>query len=151
MANPDLAFGALAKPSRFKRDVDKHQRRVARAQSKRALDKAQADVWRAICEAVFKRDQGLCRVCGRGVQRLNGDPHRRAETHHIRYRSAGGSDESSNLILTCGFCHYYEHQHRIDISGDGDRVVTITQVMESGKSRTWESPCPSTAHQESGR
>lgn len=140
MANPSLAFGALAKPSRLDRDVAKHKKRVAKRSEKRETDKAEAAIWRAICDVIFKRDQGRCRVCSCTVhQREDKDPKRRAHTHHIEYRSAGGSDETTNLALLCGECHSFEHQHRIEISGNGDGVLNIVSRDEAGNViRQWQ-------------
>lgn len=71
----------------------------------RALDKADAarakDAnWRNVCKAVTARDK-TCRVCaGRGNHH-----------HHIVYRSHGGKDVESNVILTCTDCHKGIHAH----------------------------------------
>lgn len=44
---------------------------------------------------VHERDQNMCRCCGaRGTQ-----------CHHVLFRSQGGEDELSNLILLCSECH----------------------------------------------
>lgn len=45
---------------------------------------------------VHERDNSICRCCGqkRGTQ-----------CHHIQFRSQGGRDELSNLILLCNECH----------------------------------------------
>lgn len=145
MANPALAPGALAKPSRLDRDVAKHQRRVSRAKAKRETDKADAAKWRAIGNAIFKRDRGKCRACFMPLhQRADINPTRRAQAHHIVYRSAGGSDATANLITLCAVCHHWEHQHKIAISGDGDALVSICYTNpETGKLiQQWSSPCP---------
>jgi 5-methylcytosine-specific restriction endonuclease McrA len=51
---------------------------------------------RAISNAVYQRDSWKCRHCG---NRQTLDP------HHVIYRSAGGSDEMSNLLTLCRHCH----------------------------------------------
>jgi hypothetical protein len=143
MANPDLAFGALMKSSKFAREVDKHKARTKRATAKRQEARRDRVEWALVCLSIVKRDQGRCRVCGRTVKPLSDDPKVRAEVHHIVYRSAGGSDDESNLLLTCGECHFLEHQHRIEIDGHGDGLVTIVTRDEAGKTiREWASPCP---------
>jgi 5-methylcytosine-specific restriction endonuclease McrA len=57
---------------------------------------------------VRKRDGGTCRVC-----RKPG-----SQAHHIVYRSHGGTDEPSNLILTCHECHRLIHAHVVLVSYD---------------------------------
>jgi 5-methylcytosine-specific restriction endonuclease McrA len=142
VANPSLAFGALAKPSRFRRDVKKHERRVETAKTTRDQKRQEVEGWREIVAAIFKRDQGCCRVCGRRVKPMTDNPHARAHTHHIQYRSAGGTDETTNLILLCGLCHALEHEHRIDILGNADTSVWIYTISEGGKETRRDSPCP---------
>lgn len=59
-----------------------------------------------ICKLVDKRasPEGYirCEWCGKSVGRMH--------HHHIRFRSAGGSDTLENLILLCENCHsIYAH------------------------------------------
>lgn len=53
---------------------------------------------------VFARDKYTCQVCKRKSQILN--------THHIIYRSHGGSDRASNLISVCKDCHTHENHQK---------------------------------------
>jgi 5-methylcytosine-specific restriction endonuclease McrA len=55
--------------------------------------------WRRVSAVVRKRDGGKCRACGKPG----------TEVHHIVYRSHGGKDVASNLILTCMRCHRAIH------------------------------------------
>jgi hypothetical protein len=50
---------------------------------------------------VFARDTYTCQVCKKKNKILN--------THHIIYRSHGGTDRASNLITVCADCHTYEN------------------------------------------
>ena len=50
---------------------------------------------------VFARDNYTCQVCKKKNKILN--------THHIIYRSHGGTDRASNLITVCTDCHTYEN------------------------------------------
>lgn len=50
---------------------------------------------------VFARDNYTCQVCKKKNKILN--------THHIIYRSHGGTDRVSNLISVCTDCHTYEN------------------------------------------
>jgi hypothetical protein len=53
---------------------------------------------------VFARDQYICQVCKQKSKILN--------THHIIYRSQGGSDRADNLIAICTDCHTYENHQK---------------------------------------
>ena len=63
---------------------------------------AEAD-WRKIREGILRRDNFKCveceKPCGRGE----------ADIHHLLPRSAGGSDEPSNLVTLCDGCHAAHH------------------------------------------
>ncbi len=144
MANPDLAFGALAKPSRFDRTVDKHKRQVKKRSAKRDEHKVEREYWRVITEHIFLRDRGLCRACGVTVRPKHPNPARVAHVHHIVYRSAGGSDHKSNLVLVCARCHDLEHRHIYSMAGNGDELVTVTlRNAETGRTVSQhDSPCP---------
>ena len=50
---------------------------------------------------VFARDHYTCQVCKQKNKILN--------THHIVYRSHGGTDRADNLITVCTDCHTYEN------------------------------------------
>ena len=50
---------------------------------------------------VFARDEYTCQVCHRKNQVLH--------THHIVYRSKGGTDRADNLITVCTDCHTSEN------------------------------------------
>ena len=50
---------------------------------------------------VFARDNYTCQVCGKRGKIL--------QTHHIRYKSNGGSDRADNLITVCTDCHTYNN------------------------------------------
>src|SRR5690625_986337 len=53
---------------------------------------------------VFARDQYTCQVCKKRGKILN--------THHIVYRSHGGTDRADNLITICTDCHTYENHQK---------------------------------------
>lgn len=57
--------------------------------------------YRRLCELVDERDGGRCIICGASF----GLHH-----HHVRFRSAWGSDREDNLVLLCYKCHdIYAH------------------------------------------
>ena len=54
-----------------------------------------------IYQQIRERDNFRCRICVRQSLRL--------EVHHIIFRSAGGGEDSSNLILLCRDHHMAAH------------------------------------------
>lgn len=53
---------------------------------------------------VFARDTYTCQVCKKNGGLLN--------THHIVYRSHGGTDRTDNLITVCTDCHTHENHQK---------------------------------------
>lgn len=60
---------------------------------------------RAFRQAVWQRDGGHCRCCGRKVIKSITKSKERAEVHHIHGRGKDLRFEPRAAILTCGFCH----------------------------------------------
>lgn len=58
-------------------------------------------------EEVRRRDNGQCRICGTTES---------VHQHHIRFRSAQGSDEANNLVTLCFRCHEDVHNHTVEIT-----------------------------------
>lgn len=54
---------------------------------------------------VFARDNYTCQVCKKNKNKI-------LHTHHIIYRSKGGSDKPSNLITTCTECHTHKNHQK---------------------------------------
>jgi 5-methylcytosine-specific restriction endonuclease McrA len=88
----------------------KRKRTAARLKAKRLSYELACVDWFLRREIVEMRDGGLCRACGATGY----------DAHHIKYRSAGGADALSNLVLLCVQCHEDEHAHRIRIMGTAD-------------------------------
>lgn len=59
---------------------------------------------------VFARDRYTCQVCKQKDKILN--------THHIVYRSHGGTDRADNLITVCTDCHTHENHQEGKILWD---------------------------------
>jgi ATP-dependent DNA helicase RecQ len=59
--------------------------------------------WHRIRDSILRRDKFRCVECGKAC---NSDE---ADIHHLLPRSAGGSDEPSNLITLCDGCHAAHH------------------------------------------
>lgn len=54
---------------------------------------------------VFARDNYTCQCCGKSRGKI-------LQTHHIIYRSNGGTDRVDNLITVCTDCHTYENHQK---------------------------------------
>jgi ATP-dependent DNA helicase RecQ len=67
------------------------------------LTRAVEGDWRKIRESILRRDKFKCVECGKPCNRDE------ADIHHVLPRSAGGSDEPSNLITLCDGCHAARH------------------------------------------
>ncbi len=109
----------IPKPSRLDRDVAKWAARVAKAAKRNADVRAAKAAWLKRSNECEKRDGGICRLCGEPTLQI-GDPRRLGGAHHIVYRSAGGTDDLSNLLWMHALCHEREHQHHIRITGTSD-------------------------------
>src|SRR6476646_2510698 len=59
--------------------------------------------WGTVREAVLKRDNYKCVECGTPSGTTESD------VHHLLPRSAGGTDEPSNLVTLCDGCHAAHH------------------------------------------
>ena len=125
----------------------KRQKRLEKARlarHKRLVESLEND---RIRREVYARDKGKCRVCGSPVLLHTADDWKLAHVHHIRYRSAGGTDTLDNLCLLDLRCHALEHEHTLDIQGDANDTLTITrwptEPHAEESSLTEYSPCPS--------
>lgn len=113
-----MTFAPNFKPSRLARDVAKWERQETRQETRKKNQRAMAAAWAKRSAECCARDRGVCRVCTCQTTKWGkGDPRLWPEVHHIIYRSAGGSDDMSNLILLCRRCHDDEHMHKIWLSG----------------------------------
>ncbi len=61
----------------------------------------QSEAYRELRRQVLRRDGWHCQDCG---SRTN------LETHHLRFRSQGGTDTEENLITLCSDCHAQRHR-----------------------------------------
>lgn len=100
-----------------------------KAEKKREAKKQQRDVYRIVTE----RDKRKCRACLNRADPGALDMLAKGHHHHIQFRSAGGQDESSNLMLACARCHTAIHAHRLTVEGNADERLTFT----SGEN-TWK-------------
>lgn len=133
-----MSFGVVRNQTFFKADEPSRHERAK-------VKKADADaLWRAVCKAVDARDGRQCRCCDK-----RSDPEAtglltRGHRHHIVYRSAGGQDESWNLVTLCAECHADEHANRLQIvcvlsvsGGSTDGPTETTVVGANGPLTFW--------------
>lgn len=107
-----------------------------RIEEKRAIERA----WEAVKAIVAKRDKFRCRMCGLACHYGHPDISKRADPHHIIFASAGGPDESWNLLYMCRSCHDLVHiVKRFFLSGNADDrdpagkgCVKVERQVESG-------------------
>jgi hypothetical protein len=57
---------------------------------------------------IFDRDNYTCQVCKKSKDKI-------LQTHHIIYRSKGGSNRPNNLITVCSECHTYKNHQKGEI------------------------------------
>lgn len=75
----------------------------ARKAVKRSVTRGASGIPVVLRLAVRTRDNNACRYCGR----------RGEQVHHINYRSEGGADDETNLILLCHGCHTRVHSSKV--------------------------------------
>ena len=73
---------------------------------------------------VFARDNYTCQVCHKKNKILH--------THHIIYKSKGGSDRTDNLITVCTECHTHENHQE-----DG---ILYQWMLKHKKTRQYKEP-----------
>lgn len=103
-------------------------------------EQAIARAWEAVKKVIFERDKGRCRLCGLRCWYGATKVRERADPHHIIFASAGGPDESWNLLLLCRGCHDLCHKvRRFWLSGNADDrdpagkgCVKVERQVESG-------------------
>lgn len=107
---------------------------TSRAEAKAERNNTRRRHQRAVYGLVTARDGRKCRACKRSIDAGATDMLRKAHHHHVVFRSAGGKDETGNLMLACGICHSNIHAHRLTVSGNADGTLTF-----STETHTWQS------------
>lgn len=90
----------------FKHDME------TRVDEKRDRKAKKAEQWLAVCRQVDTRDHYRCRSCGTRGNPEGVDALDRLHRHHLTFRSQGGQDVASNLVLLCARCHDAVHVKR---------------------------------------
>ena len=89
------------------------QKPEPRAVTKRDEKRQQEREALAVRNLVRERDRYRCRACG-----TQGDSYNPVDVHHLKLRSAGGGDTTSNLLCLCRVDHALTHAYRLFIVGE---------------------------------
>lgn len=132
--------GPILKPSALDRQIEKYKRRMAKAKDKRAEERREREAWSVVRKAAFVRDRGRCRAFGTPLSLVTANPELLAHAHHVVFRSAGGSDDLSNVCTLSPRAHEMVHRHMLDVEGDANATLTFRQRHpETGRiEREWE-------------
>ena len=84
---------------------------------KRDISRERMALRRTVYAAVDARDERSCRCCGR---------REKLHHHHLTFRSKGGGDETSNVLLLDVLCHALLHARQLWILGkNADKRLTF--------------------------
>lgn len=146
MANPDLPFGALAKPLPGSGRAARKQHRIAAKQGIEAETHEQTlarlEFWRVLRLDLFARDSGCCRACGRALNLDAGLAADAFHAHHLTHRSRGGQDVLANLISLCAKCHRKHHDGLLTIGGTVEALTFVARNLKGTIVKAWESILP---------
>ena len=136
----------LTKPApgsgKLGRDVRAAERRAERRREERKAKLAEIAAAKQLRRLVWMRDGGKCRACRTPVK-LAGETLEVGHAHHVCFRSQGGENTTRNLAMLCVTCHMAAHNGMLEVVGDADGLLTVTQYEFSGGTRkvlrTWGS------------
>jgi 5-methylcytosine-specific restriction endonuclease McrA len=127
--------------AKLKRQDAKAAKRKAKSAAQRKAKEAKRQAWIKLRMLVHERDKGMCRCCFKPVKFASGD-WEQAHPHHVVYRSAGGTDDTANVVTLCMLCHNMEHGHVLEISGNADALLSFVRYKftDAGREvvRQWE-------------
>lgn len=86
---------------------------------KRDKAREKAKQWQRVRQCVLVRDGRRCRVC----KTRDG-----VDVHHIRFRSVGGEDNTSNCAALCRCCHQEIHAYRLTLTGDANGKLNVERT-----------------------
>lgn len=103
-----------------------------RVDSRKARKAAEEAQQREVYRQVDRREAMHCRISGVRVDPFAVDMLRRGEHHHIVFRSAGGADETSNVILVSLEVHRDIHAGKLRVEGNADECLTVWRRTPEG-------------------
>lgn len=139
----------LLKPSKLARQIRQRDTRMVKAKARTAKERAAAKAWTVRRKEAYDRDRGCSRYSVTPLYLYHPDVEQVAQINHIRFRSAQGSDDLSNLVTLTPEEHEMVHarhpKYVLDITGDANVCVTFTvKLLETGQVvHILESPNPS--------
>lgn len=83
---------------------------VSKAVHQQAKRRAKEKAWQELRWTVLERDRYICRACSLWSDTV--------DVHHIKPRSLGGKNTTSNCLALCRLCHQFIHLHSLVIHGD---------------------------------
>lgn len=96
-----VSLGSFCSSECLSEHSGRAKRRVRRKETRPSKQKSHTPP--KVRSSVIDRDNGCCRVCaGPG-----------GHVHHVDYRSEGGSDSETNLVLLCHECHALVHSSKV--------------------------------------
>lgn len=94
-----------------------------RAAEKRQASRDKEAAWQRVRRQVLARDNYRCRACGSAEH---------IDVHHLKLRSAGGTDTMENLVALDRICHAEIHAYRLFLIGaDANKTLRVERT-----------PCP---------
>jgi predicted restriction endonuclease len=141
-ADLDIKAEPKPVPDSGKRERKQHKlKRKAGVEIEAHADKlARVEFWRELRLAVWTRDHGKCRACGKPLDLEAGIATNALHCHHVRHRSQGGTDTLDNLASTCATDHRLHHDGRLTIAGDPNGTLFFTlRDLKGVVKRSWES------------
>lgn len=132
------------KPSRIATALARYDRkqkqRAAKLLEKLATKRQAMSLWQERRRELYVLDGGRCRAYGMPLKLQSENPYTLAHAHHFIYRSAGGTDDLSNLVLLSPEAHRDEHDGLLLIEGQPRGVLTFTKKNLKGQiERVWQS------------
>lgn len=94
---------------------------------------------RRVRDKVRRRDDYTCQRCGLSAHEQESHT---LEVHHITPRSAGGTDETDNLITLCQVCHDELHSEAPKdeaVKFTGDSFLEWVEQYDGPEKEPWDS------------
>lgn len=124
----------LAEMQAQRRATPKGELRVLTKAKAQKDDKKQLDAFKA---AVWKRDEGKCRVCGKKVKKTLALDPKRGEVHHLVSRAAKHlRHDPRNGVLVCYLDHQAIEHNDVHVRG------SASQMFEASGKSYLNADCP---------